>query len=472
MKAQRLLFNFSPVLVALLAAAVFTCWMGQERAHAAPVDEWHKVFDRPFSATSGSNRVLALAEFKGGLYAGVGSSASGRVGASVFRLVDEGCQIWQDVTPPWSPKTSGDSMAMLVFNNHLYVGTDQGQVLRTVDGKNWSNVTGSLSIMGIEDMAAFNGQIYVAAGRIAKYAEIWRTSNSTSVPHGWQPVVGPSPALHSAAFGVSATKYPLAGMESLEVFNGYLYAGLGLDDNNGIQLWRTTNGKNWGKFKEVYYPPPWVAAPPGHAHALKAFQGYLYVGEYHGQGLYRTDGSPKSWDYIPNAIPSGDVFRMEEHDGKLYIGVSLMWLSGASPLVHFSPNGTTWTAVPGSPVRNPATDMITAMVSYGGRLYVGIDNPSASGHVAIYRYGAPGPYCMVELAHPCPFESPFWWLCEPRIDPALLEMVPVDETVDGREPEIVEGGADERGESDVREGTYVMEPETVPATCEEHPAPR
>jgi hypothetical protein len=365
---------------------------------ASPGNVWYGVFAKPFYSNQGDNRVLAMAAFNGAVYAGTGRWGGNVPSASIYSLVSEGCKLWDYTTPPWSQYTSGKSMAMSVFKNYLYVGTDQGEVWRTGDGLKWSNVTGNwIYSWGpgiadcISDMAEFKGNLYISfCGN-----GIWRTSDGSS----WNQVPGPSGA-------------NINDLSSLEAFNGYLYAGVGLKIpsgsftyRKGIQLWRSVDGKNWNIFKGVVEPADGLSAYfyPEHVHALSGFKGYLYLGEYHGQGLYRTDGSATSWNYVPNAITEGkgSVFRLAEHAGKLYLGASHLAPPDApgvpgTRLLFSSTNGTQWQPVSGSPTVSNNCSSIISLLSHGGKLYVGTDNPSISGWLEIQALGpAPAPICQV-----------------------------------------------------------------------------
>lgn len=348
---------------------------------------WNNVLSKPFSAKDGDSAIWAMAEFGGELYVGAGRSGT-VTSANVYRLTHDGCKKWDKVTPPWSSATG--EMAMAVFKNQLYVGTDQGEVWRAADGESWYNTTGNLPSVGqIDAMAEFKGYLHISAG-----TTIWRTLDGSS----WKLVINLS------------TKDPkIYDIRSLEVFNNHLYAGIGLKNpvyvntpqgkvlvnKKGIRIWRTADGKNWSMFKEVVEPLGYLGVKfyPEHVHALKAFKGYLYVGEYHGHGLYRTDGSATSWDYIPDAISegTGSSFRLMEHAGKLYLGASHLAPPDApgvpgTHLLFTSTNGTKWKPVSGRVVDNDHSS-VTSLLSHGGRLYVGTLNPSKSGSVALLELG-------------------------------------------------------------------------------------
>ena len=319
----------------------------------------HKIFEKSF------DRVLSLAEFQGRVFVGVGHDTS----AKIYRLSHSGCKIWEDVTPLWRSDTSGRSMAMAVFNNALFVGTDKGEVFGTLEGLKWYNVTGSIlpADNWITDMAVFNGYLYLSHFGMT----IYRSMDGWV----WEPVVGPAPALHPGGFG-DINNHDL---HTLEVLGGYLYAGIGRDNINGIQIWRTANGTNWTLFQEVVQqqPPPIILdLLPGHVHAMTAFNNKLYVGEFEGSGVFRTDGSVSSWDYlVDNSVLSHGIMRLQGHGGKLYRAnydrITNSYL-GEKLLFETTDGGNTWTGVPGSPVvSTDGVNGIGALLSAGGKLYSG-----------------------------------------------------------------------------------------------------
>ena len=308
------------LLIAVLIGTAFFLHIN----NAFAVDVWYTVFGKPFvQGFYGENQVLAMAEFGGTIYVGTGQDQSSTHSANVYRLVQAGCKLWECFTPPWSWYTGSGSepyaMAMIVFNNKLYVGTDQGEVWRT-DGlkwTNWENVTGSWPKDAITDMAEFDGYLYISfnRGAIGSFssgaAAIWRTKDGSS----WQPVPG-----------VGATDPYSYDLNSLEVFGDHLYAGVGrkkwVEKPVGhfvaaIALWRMDKNGNWMMFKWIDFPDGTaIVKQPSHVNALKTFKNHLYLGEYHlpipdGGGLYRTNGSVTSWEQISANVNGTGVYRLE-----------------------------------------------------------------------------------------------------------------------------------------------------------------
>lgn len=337
--------------------------------------KWTVIYRTTYSETGGNDGILALAAYKEYLYIGAGRFPSGNSPASANIYRRNGQNQWHDFTPPWSPVTSGYSMAMCLFQDHLYVGTDQGEVFRT-QGAVWSNVTKS-GLDGIMAMVEFQGSMYIAT----KGATIWRIATDGL----WHPVVAPGGAM-PAQFGDPTNN----DISSLEVYSDHLYAGVGKDDSNGIQLWRTSNGGDWEKFHETL--PIEFVQTPGHIHALRVYQDHLYVAPYHGNFVFRTDGSPfpapGHWEGNTACQSPGDIFRMEECDGLLYLGYSYMWFYSSSfgkPLLCSSPNGNQWSPVQDGPIVDSSTYAVWSMLNSENRLYVGTRSFAPSGEAKLWQ---------------------------------------------------------------------------------------
>ncbi len=373
----------SVLLAAFLVGTILL--LSLEGAYA---DVWYKVFSRPYDANAGNTHIWSMSEFGGNLYAGATRFGPGTYSSTVYRLNHDGCRLWDNVSPPWSQNYSGPTMAMAVFNNKLYVANELGQIFNT-DGNTWTEVTGNLphptqpgQSLTVYAMEVFNGQLYV----VYSGSSVWRLTTDTVNP--WQKVWSPT---------FDSPQPDRANIESLRTFNGYLYAGVGLDNINGIQIWRTADGTNWTIFRdETNWPSPIMSLAPGHVHAMKPFNGYLYIGSYHGVDLFRTTGVTGNWDVVTGAaqLGSGDVFRLQEHNANFYLGTSNISSQGTlgTPMLYVSSNGTQWSAVPGGPVYSADTRSITSLASFNGKLYVATTGDK---EIAIYELGpAPAPTCV------------------------------------------------------------------------------
>ena len=383
-KGHRLL------LIAILIGTSFYLYWGNSFA----ADTWYRAFSRPFLEGSyGENQVRAMAEFGGTIYVGTGQTEANVSSASIYRLT--ACNFWESFTPPWSSSTGSGSepfsMAMLVFNDHLYVGTDQGEVWQT-DGKkwtNWKNVTGNWSKGDIIDMAEFDGYLYII---FHQDKNVWRTKDGSS----WKQV-----ADNETFWAIDPHTWSL---DSLEAFGDYLYAGTARKKQEeiwyvaAIALWRMDKNLKWDMFHKIDFHS--TQKPCEKARALKAFKNYLYLGQYHGSGLYQTDGT--SWEAIDANLVGQGVHRLEEHDNKLVSGMSnFTGMTGwvGSPLLFWSQkpeDPTQWTEVPGGLVVGSDAVTIGSLLSSKERLYVGYWNClSQSGDLAIDALGPCPTPCRV-----------------------------------------------------------------------------
>ncbi|MBN1225104.1 MAG: hypothetical protein JXB23_17780, partial [Candidatus Aminicenantes bacterium] len=322
-----------------------------------------KIFHKPFP---GNTTVKRMVVFGNILYAAVGGydDSAGKYRTRIYRLESAACKIWDDVTPPWSTVPSITYVDMFVFGSYLYLHTDEG-LFRTPDGQSWSYLPIMVGGGGISgdncsgEMAVFKGKLYVVAGD-----GIFRTSDANT----WNQY--PSPNTNSKDFWRFA------------VFNGYLYLGCGLDNINGIQVWRTDGTSAWTKFAEetLYFPP-------GHINAMKVFNGQLYVGAYEGGAkVYRTNGLPGDWHVSYNFPGGGGCGSLEVHNGALYVGVYDRWAPFPGlPILFRTYNGLNWTAVPGC-VGGTQTHGIWAMKSLYNRLFGGTEDKLNGGE--IYSVGA------------------------------------------------------------------------------------
>jgi hypothetical protein len=369
------------VLITLAAVAVVTGMLAGEAAAAK-----RSIFYKPLSSGDGLEQVREMVEFGGKLYIAAGRSDPRTM--RLYRLESAGCKVWDDVTPTWIEDPYPGRFAMEVFGNFLYVGDSEGEIYRTADGNKWSRVTGNLSgwSTSILEMRAFAGHLYV----VVNFTEIWRSAYGTS----WEVVVGPPPALHTYGFG-----QPLANdISSLEVFDGKLWAGLGKDNMNGIDIWCTSNGRNWSLFHTESAPGP------GHVHAMEVFNGYLYIGEYHGDAVFRTNGASGNWQRIPVTV-AGDVIALQAHAGKLYLAAHNMFgdLQGY-PLLYSTTDGTNWAPVANFPLGREYLNGIRCLLSYAGRLFMGTHDSVRGARVA--EMGSNLPQCMI-------------WACQDGIETIL-----------------------------------------------------
>ena len=344
--------------------------------------KFQNIFYKPFPGNSEVKRMIRL---DGEIYIAAGGSTPNIL--NIYWLDHAGCKIWRNITPNWKPSPGTSDLAMMGFQGKLYIGTDAGRIYR-IAPKTWTISSPIQLQRPISSMVVFNGNLYAKSGR---------SLHSTSDGIKWDDL-GTIPVLD---------QHKSSDTGLLASFKGHLYFGVGIKKYaspahlkqiaQGIEIWRSADGKKWSLFKEIIQDltNPYILIPaPQHVHAMKEFNGYLYIGEYEGEDgyVFRTDGSPNSWEKYPVLLHSGNILALEVHDGKLYAGLyRLKGGTAGDHLLYRTSNGKTWSVVPGSKVGTAQTLGIVSMVSADGKLYVGTGDTGEGGKV--YEMGDPVSVC-------------------------------------------------------------------------------
>ncbi|MGB5422422.1 MAG: tetratricopeptide repeat protein [Desulfobacterales bacterium] len=352
---------------------------------------WLEVFRKDYGISAGQTRVLTTIVFDGYQYVGIGRPNIDGT-AQVYRRSLQSNNKWMACAPNWPTSgphsnPSGDVMVMAVVNQTLFLGNDKGCVYFTTTGKTWDLAYQHDSAGYVNAIAEFDNNLYIAI--------------SGDIVRG---KVYPTGIIFTQVVGKS-TKYPgtFGGhdLHTLEVFDKHLYAGVGKDNANGIQLWRTNNGTFWELFHDLKPPAVVAYLPPGHIHAMKSFKNHLYIGAYHGNYLYRTDGtkSPSAthWEIIESKISStGDILRLEECQGYLYMGLAYISHSPSQPedLIYASSDGKSWKKVSGAPQYDTSNIAVSLLKELNGKLYVGdfgpgLSKPTDSGSLIMWEMEGP-----------------------------------------------------------------------------------
>ncbi|WP_297422408.1 hypothetical protein [Clostridium sp.] len=324
---------------------------------------WNQVPIDSFDKMSGDNWVAAMVYFKDSLYVATARYSNGLIGekngGNIYRWDPFSCKPLINVSPdPGIPLTKGNKdIRMAVYDDFLYVAADNG-LMRTQDGQVWE----SLSIDGmnfcISSIIEFKGYLYFLG-----YGTVERTDGVQ-----WESI-----KLRTEGYG-----------ESMQVFNGYLYVGVGLDDFEGFEVWRSSDGRDWNIFHQQRHMA-------GHVHSMVDFNGQLYVGLYEGGCFGRTDGtlspSPTHWEWINKTFPL-DVLRLEVHKNILYMGLycSRPDEDPISPVLYQTQNGTDWNPVS----KSPQSDlyMVTSLLSHDENLYVGTYQRGDTGSLSLWSYSS------------------------------------------------------------------------------------
>ena len=243
------------------------------------------IFNKQFA---GNGEVRRMAVINGVLYAAVGSPAPLN-SLRIFRLEHAGCKIWKDITPGWNPSPGTYDLGMAAYKGELYVGTRNAEVFVYNPNSGWS-APQKLS-NSITSMMVWNNLLFIAAS-----GDMYSTSDGVTYTN----------------LGAVKSFGPLDGSDgtwTIASFGNHIYAGHGCYKTDapygkkveeGIEIWRSPDGKKWTLFKSLTSKIGGIglsSTAPMHVHAMLGFKNHLYIGEYEGYGgtVFRTDGSAGSW---------------------------------------------------------------------------------------------------------------------------------------------------------------------------------
>ncbi|MCA9324555.1 hypothetical protein KDA23_00595 [Candidatus Saccharibacteria bacterium] len=270
-------------------------------------------------------QVMSMASFKGDLYVGLGTTASGNDG-----------QVWKwdgstwtqvgglGVNSSWPATTNhyGEVDSLASDDSYLYAGlgiaANDGEVWR-YDGSTWTQIGGDSLNSGwtnyaeaVYSLDIYQGHLVAGIGRGTGDAEVWDWNGST-----WTKIGGD---------GINSGWSGYQSIESLIVYNNELYAGLGYTTGSAV-LWKY-DGSNWAEVGGDDINGSWGSSTYERVKTLAVFNGALYVGLGNSTGdgeAWQLDNG--NWDKIGgNGINSGWAGTIEEvesfsaYQGKLYAG--------------------------------------------------------------------------------------------------------------------------------------------------------
>lgn len=346
------------LIIGLMAVIVFGALAPGGTFAQEPPFSWQQVNENGFGDWR-NWQIPSLEVFGNFLYAGVwGFNDEESLTASIYRSAN-GSQ-WEQVF--YSQLNGAADLA--VFKNSIYMGTWDGHIFRSNNGKDWVEVVsdgfGNYYDGGIARFAVLKNYLYASTWG-STGTEIWRTSDGIH----WSQFVdaglnnpNAAGAIGSEVFkgnlywgvgnwvdcdaqlwrtdgktieAVNTDAFDGVGncaISSLATFDDYLYAGLW--NPFGFQLWRSQNGTDWAQISGV--GTEYAVEESG----MEVFndQLYLVVRNYGGLEVWRTaDGisweqvgfggfedSDNWWSYWDNGIA---VFK-----GKLYVGTNNYYTAG------------------------------------------------------------------------------------------------------------------------------------------------
>lgn len=300
-----------------------------------------------------NKQIPSLAAFDDYLYAGTWHWFSETASAQIWRSADG--MNWEQV----DDQSRNGTAAMISYKDSLYAASWDGYVWSSPDGLSWTDIiTDGFdgSNQGIAHFAVFSDALY--ASTWTDGSQIWRTDNGTD----WEPWV------------IDGLGDPNNfGAPSSEIFNGYLYWGVG-NAVTGAQLWRTDGITTTAVITDGFGSLANEAVS-----SLALYHDMLYAGIssfQNGVQIFRsTDGT--DWLNVPGDFThpqANAVNALEEYNGQLYLFVQ----NDATGLeVWRSANGLDWAQV-GFNGFGDAANTITywdnATLVFKDKLYTGVQN--------------------------------------------------------------------------------------------------
>ncbi len=308
-----------------------------------------------------NNSVATLDQFGNYMYAGTWHMAES---AQVWRSSDG--HNWSEFSPSWDVGNSAVYDAQ-VFGSNLYVGTSNengGEIWRT-DGSSWEQVSsggfGDATNEGINALTVFSDMIFAATSNFSTGVEIWGSTTGN---------LGTWTQVNADGFGDNETMQDI----SMDVFDGYLYVGIGRGDPPVGELWRTNDGTTWSSV----FTNGLGNEENTSVSSMEVFNSQFYIGLRNvttGGEVFRSSNGT-TWDPVftgglgntNNQRPYGLI----PHQNWLYL-VFVNLEDGAE--VWKSHNGSTWQPV----VKNGWGHSLYGYVDYfdkaatvfGGDLYIG-----------------------------------------------------------------------------------------------------
>jgi len=275
---------------------------------------WTAVFTDGFGSAY-NQAIDHLVEFKSNLYAGTDNDtgSGGSNGGQIWRSDTGDPGDWQMVAGGGFTSTNNSEVfRFAVFNSQLYAatwnGTDGGELWRSSSGDSgtWAPVVtggfGNTNNKIFVSLSEFNGHLYAGTDNPNSGTQVWRSSTGNS--GSWSQV-------NTDGFGDSYN-----WSVTLETFDSYLYAGTynyAFSDNPGHELWRCQqcNGTDW---QQVSIAKGFGDTENRSIRSLVVFGDMLYAFTYNsitGMEVWRTtDGT--NWGQVgPDGL--GDSNNMSPY---------------------------------------------------------------------------------------------------------------------------------------------------------------
>ena len=258
-------------------------------------------------ATATYENVYSMAIYGGNLYIGLGTGSND---GDVWK-----CTGSCTTTSGWS-QVGGDNLnsgwntgfegvaSMTTYNGYLYVGlgnsTNDAEVWRW-NGSSWggariggkgTNSSWNTNYEYVDSMVIYNGKLYIGLASSTGDAEVWQCTDCDGGSPSWAKVGGDSDG--SDNLGWLDSTYER--VRSLAVYNGELYAGLGVTAGDG-EVWKY-DGTSWTQIGGDSLNGGWLTGTGiENVGVLQTYNGRLYAGT--GDTL---NGDGMVWSYGNNYV--------------------------------------------------------------------------------------------------------------------------------------------------------------------------
>ncbi len=301
------------------------------------------------------------------VYIGGQFSSAGGIAANNIVQYNSSTGAWSSLGNGSANGTDGSVWIMLVVSGNLYVGGwfthaggDSVNHIARWDGTSWHALANGVD-GAVEALATSGGSLYVggrfthASGSAANYIAQW---NGTS----WSNVGATATDLNNNIYAMKTTNSGL--------FIGGSFTMAGAVSANHIAIWDGTQ---------------WSAVGAGAGTGGDYVQGFVLIGlklyalgHFTSAGLLTvnnvvvTDTSTKVWSALGSgtgAGTNGEIWQSASVNDTLYTSGGFSTAGGLSASSVASWNGTTWSALGGTP--NAPIGSVYALALSGSNLYVG-----------------------------------------------------------------------------------------------------
>lgn len=336
----------------------------------------------------GLQSVESSTTFNEKLYIGTGVTTAGNALVWEFNGSTWNVIGGQGIKNSWAADTYENVFALQQYKGALYaaLGTTANDAeVWSYDGDSWTKVGGDSINSGwttnyeqVNALTVYNGDLYAGLGVTANDSEIWRWNGSS-----WAKVGGDG--LNSSW----ATGINIENVLSMAVYDGQLYAGLGSTIGDA-EIWRY-NGSTWTKVGGDGLASSWNTNYE-EVYTMRVYDGKLIAGLGSGTDdaeIWQYDGS--TWSIIggdgTNESWTGGTYErirsMAVYNGDLYAGIGdtasdgEVWRWNGATWIQIGGDGDGWTNV---------IEYVSTLIDYKGKLFAGTGN-SANVDGAVWSYG-------------------------------------------------------------------------------------